>query len=112
MAHDHVRSRMEVEQVLEFPSGRVTSPAAPEGALPVVTFSEDMTFHLSGGELHAFHVEHAHTDGDAIIHFRDTDVVHMGDTFFSSGVGTYPFIDIASGGSIDGLIAAWVRPWP
>ena len=106
VAHHNVRSRLEVEQVLEFPTGPVTNPAAPEVALPVVTFGEDVTFHLNGGELHAFHVENAHTDGDAIIHFRDADVVHMGDTFFSAGAGTYPLIDLGSGGSIDGLITA------
>lgn len=106
VAHHNVRSRLEVEQVLER-VGRVdTTAAAPEGALPVLTFGEDVTFHLNGDELHAFHVEHAHTDGDAIIHFRRSDVVHMGDTYFSAAAGTYPFIDIGSGGTIDGLIAA------
>ncbi len=104
VAHDNVRERMSTEQVLERigmePS---TTPASPERALPVVTFSEDVSFHLNGGELHAFHVSDAHTDGDAIVHFRDANVVHMGDTFFRD---RFPFIDTASGGSIDGLIAA------
>jgi glyoxylase-like metal-dependent hydrolase (beta-lactamase superfamily II) len=68
-----------------------------------VTFAEDVTFHLNGDELHAFHVEHAHTDGDAIVHFREANVVHMGDVYFNGGL---PFIDTSSGGSIDGVIAA------
>lgn len=104
VAHDNVRERMSTEQVLER-IGRepTTTPASPEGALPVVTFSEDVSFHVNGGELHAFHVSDAHTDGDAIVHFRDANVVHMGDTFFRD---RFPFIDTASGGSIDGLVAA------
>ncbi|MDH3456431.1 MAG: MBL fold metallo-hydrolase [Gemmatimonadota bacterium] len=101
VAHDNVRGRMSVKQVMEA-LGR-TVPASPKGALPVVTFSETTTFHLNGDELYVFHVPHAHTDGDAIIHFRRGNVVHMGDTFFN---GAYPFIDLGSGGSIDGMIHA------
>ena len=104
VAHDNVRQRMSTDQVLERIGRPVsTTPASPEGALPVVTFSEDVSFHINGGRLHAFHVSNAHTDGDAIVHFVDANVVHMGDTFFR---GRFPFIDTASGGSIDGLIAA------
>lgn len=104
VAHDNVRQRMSTDQVLERIGRPVsTTPASPEGALPVVTFSEDVSFHINGGQLHAFHVSNAHTDGDAIVHFVDANVVHMGDTFFR---GRFPFIDTASGGSIDGLIAA------
>jgi glyoxylase-like metal-dependent hydrolase (beta-lactamase superfamily II) len=104
VAHENVRARLSVDQLLERVGRPVSEqPAAPEGAWPVVTFTEDVTFHLNGDELHAFHVEHAHTDGDAIVHFRNANVVHMGDTFF---LGRFPFIDTATGGSIDGLIAA------
>lgn len=104
VAHDNVRERMSSDQVLQrIGQERTTTPASPAGALPVVTFSEDVSFHINGGELHAFHVEHAHTDGDAIVHFEGANVVHMGDTFFR---GRFPFIDTASGGSIDGLIEA------
>ena len=104
VAHANVRRRMSVEQVLQR-IGRdpSTTPASPEGALPVVTFTEDVSFHINGDRLHAFHVSNAHTDGDAIVHFERANVVHMGDTFFK---GRFPFIDTASGGSIDGLIAA------
>ncbi len=104
VAHENVRERMSADQVLERVGRPVdTTAASPDGALPVVTFTEDVTFHVNGDELHAFHVSHAHTDGDAIVHFRRADVVHMGDTFFR---GRFPFIDTASGGSIDGLVAA------
>ncbi len=101
VAHDNVRARMSVEQFLEAFDRRY--PPAPESALPVVTFSEAVTFHLNGDEIHAFHVVDAHTDGDAIIHFRKANAVHMGDAYFN---GLYPFIDVGSGGSIDGTIAA------
>jgi glyoxylase-like metal-dependent hydrolase (beta-lactamase superfamily II) len=104
VAHENVRQRLSMDQVLERVGRPVTEqPAAPEGSWPVVTFTQDVTFHLNGDDLHAFHVSHAHTDGDAIVHFRGANVVHMGDTFFR---GRFPFIDTASGGSIDGLIAA------
>ena len=62
-----------------------------------------MHFHLNRDELHAFRVENAHTDGDAIVHFRGANVVHMGDTYVRYG---FPFIDTATGGSIDGMIGA------
>jgi glyoxylase-like metal-dependent hydrolase (beta-lactamase superfamily II) len=95
---------MSVEQVLERIARPVaTTPASPAVALPIVTFTEEVTFHLNGDEIHAFHVENAHTDGDVIVHFRGADVVHMGDTFFRD---RFPFIDTATGGSIDGVIAA------
>src|SRR5688572_19184813 len=103
VAHDNVRVRMSVEQVLEFGGQMMRVGASPENALPVVTFAEDVTFHINGEEIRAFHVANAHTDGDAIVQFRDADVVHMGDVYFNGG---FPFIDTSSGGSIDGLIAA------
>lgn len=106
VAHENVRSRMSVEQFVEAFGQRQRFAAAPASALPVVTFTEAVTFHLNGEEIHAFHVEPAHTDGDAIIRFRNADVVHMGDTYMN---GMYPFIDVSSGGSIDGVIAAVER---
>jgi glyoxylase-like metal-dependent hydrolase (beta-lactamase superfamily II) len=71
--------------------------------LPVVTFSDAVTFHWNDKTIHAFHVERAHTDGDAIIHFVEDDVFHMGDVYWTSG---YPRIDVGNGGSLDGVIAA------
>jgi cyclase len=101
VAHDNVRKRMCREQFNSL--WERTTPASPAGALPIVTFSRDVTFWLNDDEIHVFHVDAAHTDGDAIIHFRKADVVHMGDVWFN---GMYPFIDFDSGGSIDGMIAA------
>ncbi len=101
IAHENVRRRMSTEQVNEFM--KRTTPASPAIALPVMTFTDDVTFHLNGDELHVFHVAPAHTDGDSIIHWKNANVFHMGDTFFSGG---FPYIDLASGGHIDGIIAA------
>lgn len=101
VAHENVRARLSTEQFMEFFDRKV--PALPKAALPVITFTRDVTFHLNGEEIRVFHVEHAHTDGDAIIHFVNANIVHMGDVYFE---GMYPFVDISGGGSIDGLIAA------
>ncbi len=101
VAHDNVRKRMNSEQFIEFL--RMNQPAAPKAALPVVTFAAGLTFHLNGDEIRVMHVPRAHTDGDAIVHFVKSDVIHMGDTYFN---GFYPFIDTSSGGTVDGVIAA------
>ena len=104
VAHDNVRERMAIENVSTIWDR--TTPPSPEGALPVVTFDDEVTFHLNGETVRCFHVANAHTDGDAIVHFVDADVIHMGDVFFN---GLYPFVDTDSGGSLDGVIAAVER---
>lgn len=101
VAHENVRKRMSVEGLIKF-FGMKTK-AEPKVALPVVTFTRDMSFHLNGDEVHVYHVAHAHTDGDAVVHFRNSNVIHMGDTFFNK---MYPFIDTSSGGKVDGVIKA------
>jgi glyoxylase-like metal-dependent hydrolase (beta-lactamase superfamily II) len=104
VAHDEVHARKSVDQFQK--AFNRTLPASPKGALPVVTFNDAVTFHLNGDEIHAFHVESAHTDGDSIVHFRNSNVIHMGDVMFS---GMYPFIDVGSGGSIDGMVTGCDR---
>lgn len=101
VAHDNVRMRMSTDQFIKAFGKAV--PAAPSVARPVITFAESVTFHLNGDDIHVFHVPPAHTDGDSMVHFRKADVLHMGDVFFN---GLYPFIDLGSGGSVDGVIAA------
>src|SRR5258706_9143076 len=101
VAHENVRKRMSVEQFIE--AFNMRSPAAPPVALPVVTFAQSVTFHLNGDEIRAIHMPNAHTDGDAVVHFLRNDVVHMGDIYFN---GMYPFIDDATGGSVEGVIPA------
>lgn len=102
MAHDNVRKRMSTEQFLAALNLKV--PPSPKDALPVVTFGQGVTLHLNGDTLHVIHVANAHTDGDSLVHWQKADVLHMGDTFFHRQ--SFPFIDLSSGGSIDGLIKA------
>lgn len=99
VAHDNVRKRMSIENTNTL-SGQATPPS-PDGALPVITFNESMTFHLNGEEAAVIHLPNSHTDGDSIIHFRKSNVIHTGDIFFH---GAFPFIDINSKGSINGII--------
>jgi glyoxylase-like metal-dependent hydrolase (beta-lactamase superfamily II) len=101
VAHDNVRKRMSTDQFMAL--FKSTVKASPPGALPVVTFNDSVTFHLNDDDLVAFHVAPAHTDGDVIVHFTKADVIHMGDTFMTI---SYPFVDIGSGGTIDGFVGA------
>jgi glyoxylase-like metal-dependent hydrolase (beta-lactamase superfamily II) len=101
VAHDNVRRRMSTEQFLE--AFKMKVPPSPAAALPVVTFADRLSFHWNGEEIRVFHAKPAHTDGDAIVHFTGSNVIHTGDIFFN---GLYPFIDGSSGGSVEGMLAA------
>ncbi len=101
VAHENVRKRMSKKHFFKAFNREV--PPSPEAALPVITFTDSVTFHFNDDEVRVLHVEPAHTDGDSIVHFRKANVLHMGDTYFN---GMYPFIDASSGGSIDGMISA------
>lgn len=100
IAHDNVRKRMSSEQFIELMKRKV--PASPPKALPVVTFTSDITLHFNGEDIHVMHVDPTHTDGDSIVVFSKAKVVHMGDCYMSI---SYPFADISSGGSFDGFVA-------
>ncbi|MFC1689782.1 MBL fold metallo-hydrolase [Pseudomonadota bacterium] len=101
IAHDNIRERMTSDQFNHFFND--TTPAWPKGALPVVTFNDQVTLHLNGEAVTAYHVPRGHTDGDSIVYFSGSNVLHMGDIFFN---GRYPYIDLDGGGSIQGMIAA------
>ncbi len=104
IAHHNVRKRLQsggtpgnlgsVRQELK--------PAASE-ALPILTFSQDVTLHLNGEDIHVLHYPSGHTDGDSMIFFPESNVVHMGDDFVTYG---FPFVDLAGGGSVGGMIVA------
>ena len=98
-SHDNVRDRLANGFFIREFSMK-GEPMSPAG-LPVVTFSEDISFHLNGDNVHAIHIPHSHTDGDSIIHFSSANVIHAGDVIFS---GFFPFIDVSHGGSIKGMI--------
>ena len=101
VAQENVRKRMSTDGAIEFLG--MKTKAEPKVALPVVTFTRDLAFHLNGEDISAMHAPSAHTDGDAVIVFKKSNVIHMGDTFFNK---LYPFIDTSSGGTVDGVIAA------
>ena len=101
VAQENVRKRLSTEGFIAF-FGMKTR-AEPAIALPVVTFTRDLSFPLNGEEIRAFYAPRAHTDGDSIVVFPKSDVIHTGDTFFNK---MYPFIDTSSGGSVAGVLAA------
>lgn len=90
IAHENVRKRL-------------IDGKKPNDALPIITFNDRVNIHMNGENVNVYHVEHAHTDGDALLYFSKSNVLHTGDTYFHK---RYPFIDIKSGGSIDGYINA------
>lgn len=98
IAHDNVRKRLATEQKSEF--FKRTTPAAPKEALPVITFGHSVTVHFNGEEIRAIHFPQGHTDGDSVIFFTGSNVVHMGDDYFA---GAFPFVDLDSGGNVEGL---------
>ncbi|WP_437618857.1 MBL fold metallo-hydrolase [Sorangium sp. So ce1151] len=105
VAHENVRKRL----VSGGPKATVGDktidaiPPASKEALPVVTFQDKVSIHLNGEEIRAIHIPSGHTDGDAVVYFTKSNVVHMGDDFVTYG---FPFVDLVSGGSVKGLIAA------
>ncbi len=100
VSHANVRRRLSTEQFSEFLDR--TTEASPEGALPVVTFTDSLSFFYNDEEIVVFHVPAAHTDGDGVVHFTKANIIHSGDIIF---YGLYPYIDVSAGGSIDGVIA-------
>jgi len=99
IAQENVRKRLASGGKTRFGE----TPPAPKAALPVITFEDKVSVHLNGEDIRAIHIPQGHTDGDSVIIFTQSNVVHMGDDFFNGGM--FPFIDIASGGSVQGMIA-------
>jgi len=102
IAHQKARVRIEENMKGNLESQKITQEYY-NLMLPEITFTDDLTIHDGKETIMAIHVHEAHTDGDALIYFSDSNVIHMGDTYFA---GRYPFIDLKSGGSVDGLIEA------
>jgi cyclase len=90
IAHENVRKRL-------------MDGESSKDALPIITFNDRVNVHMNGEDVNVYHVEHAHTDGDAILYFTQSNVLHTGDTYFRN---RYPYIDLKSGGSLDGYIKA------
>ncbi len=101
VAQDNVRTRMSKESFIELLNYQF--PASPKAALPIITFTDGMTFHFNGDTLHVFHTPPAHTDGDAMIKWENANVLHTGDVFVTSST---PIVDRSAGGTTEGMIAA------
>ncbi|MHB8077661.1 MAG: MBL fold metallo-hydrolase [Candidatus Krumholzibacteriia bacterium] len=101
IGHANLRVRMERGQAIAIIDETIAP--APAAALPRLTFADSLTLHLNGETIVIYHARRAHTDGDAVVRFRRADVIHTGDLWFHGG---YPFVDVSSGGDIDGVIAA------
>jgi glyoxylase-like metal-dependent hydrolase (beta-lactamase superfamily II) len=99
IAHDNVRKRLATEQ--KSAVFNRTTPPSPKEALPVITFNNSLSVHFNGEEIRAIHFPQGHTDGDSVIFFSSSNVVHLGDDFFA---GRFPFVDLESGGTVEGLI--------
>jgi glyoxylase-like metal-dependent hydrolase (beta-lactamase superfamily II) len=99
VAHENVRKRLSTDQFLA--TSKVEQKATAYEGLPKITFTESVTLNLNGETVQVIHVKNAHTDGDAIIYFKEANVIHGGDVFVRYGL---PFIDQENGGSIDGMI--------
>ena len=92
IAHDNVRQHLEMND----------SEHSKDG-LPIITFNDKLSLYINGEKVSVFHVDHAHTDGDAMLYFTEGNVLHTGDVYFN---GMYPFIDLDSGGTVNGYIEA------
>ncbi len=101
ISHDNIRKRMTTEQVSIFMKN--STPPYAKDALPIVTFNDRLSLHMNGETATAYYVANGHTDGDSIIHFPVSNVIHMGDMFFND---LYPYVDLDAGGSMQGLVAA------
>ena len=101
LSHENARRRLTTDYFFE--AFKETQKASSYEALPKVTFADSVTFHMNGETVHVFYAKNAHTDGDVIIHFKESNIIHCGDVFVRYG---FPFIDQGAGGSIDGMIRA------
>lgn len=100
LAHSSVRERISKE-MYQAHFDR-TTPPSPKAARPLITFEKNLSLHLNGEDIEVYHGPSAHTDGDAVVYFKTSNVIHTGDVFVRYG---FPFIDADNGGSINGFIA-------
>ena len=97
LAHANVRARLAGAEGVE---GRKNADT-PAAALPSLTYEDGVTLHFNGEQIDVLHFKPAHTDGDSVVYFNTSNVIHMGDLYFN---GRFPYIDLQSGGSVQGLI--------
>ncbi|MFV1982976.1 MAG: MBL fold metallo-hydrolase [Thiohalomonadales bacterium] len=100
IAHDNVRSRLlTIQEIKLF---NMVSKPYPDFALPSITYSSRMSLHINDEDIEIVHFPRGHTDGDSIVFFKKSNIVHMGDHFFS---GFFPFVDITNGGNVLNMAA-------
>lgn len=101
ISHENVRKRLNDDQFFEFIN--MTIPALSEKGLPIITFSDNITIYQNDDEIKIVHLDNGHTDGDSAVYFSNNNIIYVGDDFSDR---SYPFVDLSSGGSIDGLISS------
>ena len=101
ISHHNARTDMADGGMIDMVIAQYEQAPYPQDALPEITFKSEMSLHFNGGEIEVLHFSSAHTNGDAAVFFHEQNAVHLGDVFNNSG---YPFIDVSSGGSVDGMI--------
>ncbi|WP_084420389.1 MBL fold metallo-hydrolase [Henriciella litoralis] len=102
IGHDNVRARLSTQNSRALGGETQIIPPADEAAWPVLTYSDEMTLYLNGQTIHVHHLPNAHTDTDSAIYFEEANVIHTGDVMFN---GSFPFVDVFSGGSFDGYLS-------
>jgi len=103
IAHENTRKRLSTQTTVNRLGNETVSEPTDPALWPVITFDDSLKLHLNGQTISVFHTPDAHTDTDAMVYFEEADVLHMGDVFFK---GSFPFVDVGSGGTIAGYIAA------
>jgi cyclase len=98
IAQTNARKRLTAEQQSKFFGWKF--PPMPKEGLPVITFDQSVSVFFNGEEIKVIHFPHGHTDGDSIIFFTGSNVVHMGDDFFQ---GRFPVVDLENGGDVEGM---------
>ena len=101
ISQSNARDYMSRGGLIDMVSSRINQEPYPDYALPVITYENGMTLYFNDEEIEIVHFGPAHTSGDSAVIFHNQNAIHYGDVFVTEG---YPFIDVSSGGSIDGII--------
>lgn len=100
VAHDNVLKRLSTRQTMRAGAQQRVSEPIDSAGWPVITFDDSLSIHFNGEEIKVMHLPNGHTDGDSVVYFTKSKVLHMGDDFFA---GKFPFVDLSSAGSVEGL---------
>ena len=101
ISQSNARDYMAKGGLIDMVANRINQEPYPDYALPVITYENGMTLYFNNEEIEIVHFGPAHTSGDSAVIFHNQNAIHYGDVFVTEG---YPFIDVSSGGSINGII--------